>query len=81
MLAAFLVTADLDLEQRLIRCTAAVEAQVPEGLVQWSSVGDAMFGIDGQNTFQFSMCKDHRCGTMWSGPPDSADNTFIILLD
>ena len=28
-----------------LRYTAAVEAQVPEGPVQWLSAGDAMFGI------------------------------------
>ena len=36
---------------------------------------------DGQNTFQFCTCKDRRCGTMLSGPPDSANNYLIILSD
>ena len=35
---------------------------------------------DGQSTFLFSMCKDLRCGTMLSGPPDSANNHFNIIV-
>ena len=47
-------------DEDCLRCTAAVEAQVPEGLVQWSSVGDAMFGIGDRHHHSHHHSHRHR---------------------